>query len=895
MRLSLLVFVTFITSCLCVKSELFKKCDQSGFCNRNRHYANQISESKNSYYSIDTETLKFNGPVVNGNIQKKFNESHIIDLPFQIDLLAIGGVRIRIDEDRSKIQWNKTTLQKERFSDAWKYTFVKDPELLNENYQLKELEDGSFSYIFNDYEIEINSNDFKIVILYDNKEQLVLNDRSFFNLEHLRTEESNAENIFPEELDFNGFRDDFKDSKADSLPFGPESIAIDVSFKEFKHVYGIPEHADTLALKDTTDSEPYRLYNVDIFEYEIDSRLPMYGSIPLLIAHKSELSIGFFWVNSADTYIDIKKDEDSVKTHWISENGILDLIILIGKNPSDITKNYSTLTGTTTLPQLFSLGYHQCRWNYNDEEDILSVTSNMDKYEIPYDVIWLDIEYTDAKKYFTWKKETFPDPVKMMSKLDETGRTLVTIIDPHIKVDYFVSNELSKQHLALLNKDGGDFHGHCWPGESMWIDTFNPKSQAFWNDLFKNGTEFSGDATNLHIWNDMNEPSVFNGPETTSPKDLITYGDVEIRSNHNLYGLTFHEATYKALKERYDNKRPFILTRAYFSGSQKTSAMWTGDNMSKWEYLKLSIPMILTQNIVGYPFSGADVGGFFGNPSKELLTRWYQAGIWYPFFRAHAHIDSRRREPWLAGEPYTSLIRDAVRIRYQLLPLFYTKFYETSIDGSPILEPVFYRYPQNEESFEIEDQFFLDNLLIKPVTEEGAVNQTIYLPDDEIYYDYETYSKIQGKGNKVIDAPLEKIPVLIKGGSIIPRKDRYRRSSKLMKFDPYTLIISLNKENEAQGKLYIDDEETFNYEQGEYLYIDFQLKDSKLTSEVISGAFKTNIKVEKILIIGDIDINNSNVKQNENTWNIKVEDKKSYKLIKNPGVLIGENWSIDLE
>lgn len=903
-----LLLTVYLHGAFAVKEYLFKKCEQSGFCNRNRHFAGEIAKNPDyrSKYSIDESTLNYieSNSTILGDIYKKVNDAKSVRLPFEINILENNNIRLRVDEDRSQIDWNNKLLQKERFNKAWTYAFQSEPNI-SKKYTFKQLENGKFSIIYGDknqYEAEVYTQEFKIVVKYNGAVQIVLNDRSFLNVEHFRKEDENDSNLSPEELSFNSFHDDFKDSKDDSVPFGPESVALDVTFDGFKHVYGIPEHADSLALKDTSASEPYRLYTVDIFEYETDSRLPMYGSIPFMVAHKVGLSAGVFWVNGADTYIDIKKEEEQVddvlsgkvdtKTHWISENGILDVVIMIGENPTEITQSYASLSGNVQLPQLFSLGYHQCRWNYNDEEDVLTITENMDKYEIPYDVIWLDVEYTDAKKYFTWKKELFPNPERMLNKLDETGRTLVAIIDPHIKTGYEVSEALISKDLTLLTKDGDNFKGHCWPGESVWIDTFNPKSYDYWTYLFRNGTEFAGDATNFHIWNDMNEPSVFSGPETSTPKDVITFGDLEIRSDHNIYGLTFHEATYQALTERYVNKRPFILTRSYFSGSQRSAAMWTGDNMSKWEYLKISLPMVLTSNIAGMPFAGADVGGFFGNPTKELLTRWYQAGIWYPFFRAHAHIDSRRREPWIPGEPYTSHIRDAVKIRYALLPLIYTKFYESSITGGPIVNPIFYETPSNPKSFEIEDEFFFGGLLVKPVTDEGAECVEIYLPDDEVYYDYETYEVYQGEGDHKVEAPLDKIPILLKGGKITPRKDRYRRSSKLMKYDPYTLVIALDSKGSAKGTLYIDDGETFNYENGEFLYLEFEVNDNEIKSTVKDGSLSISNKIEKILLVGLKDSSESATVNQGSSWDAEIVQKDNHAIIKTPGVNLSENWSI---
>ena len=224
--------------------------------------------------------------------------------------------------------------------------------------------------------------------------------------------------------------------------------------------------------------------------------------------------------------------------------------------------------------------------------------------------------------------------------------------------------------------------------------------------------------------------------------------------------------------------------------------MWTGDNLASWDHLQQAFPMLLSNGIAGFPFAGADVGGFFGNPSKELLTRWYQAGAFYPFFRAHAHIDAKRREPYLAGEPYVSIIRDAIRLRYSLLPAWYTAFHRASRDGMPVLRPHFVMFPDDEAGYSIDDQFFLGDtgLLVKPVVQESATETSVYLPDDEVYYEYFNYTTYHRKGHHEIRTSLETIPVFIRGGSIIPRKDRPRRSSGLMKYDPFTLVIALGVE-----------------------------------------------------------------------------------------------------
>lgn len=679
-------------------------------------------------------------------------------------------------------------------------------------------------------------------------------------------------------------------------------------------------------------TDPYRLYNSDVFEYELNSPMTLYGSIPFMQAHKKGSTVGVFWLNAAETWIDITKetsyanplslgvtDQTSTQSHWISESGLLDVFVFLGPSPQDISKNYGELTGYTQLPQLFSIGYHQCRWNYMTDEDVKDVDRKFDMYEIPYDVIWLDLEYLDDKKYFTWDPMSFPDYHGMQNQLDDSERKLVIIIDPHIKNydGYTIHDQLKNKDLAIKNKDSEDYQGWCWPGSSIWLDSMNPAGHDWWASLFPYD-KYPGCHHNCFIWNDMNEPSVFNGPETTSPKDNIHFGGWENRDIHNVLGLTFVNATFDGLLERKKGeiRRPFILTRSFYAGLQRQGAMWTGDNQARWEYLGAALPMILNNGISGFPFAGADVGGFFGNPSKELLTRWYQNGIWYPFFRAHAHIDTRRREPYLIGAPYTHIIAEAIRLRYQLLPAWYTAFYEASINGTPIVRPQWFVFPNDEAGFAIDDQLYLGStgLLAKPVVQESASNADIYISDDEKYYDYFDYTVYEGAGKAhTVDAPLEKIPLLIQGGHIIPRKDRPRRSSGLMKHDPFTLVISLGKAGTAEGTVYVDDGETYDHLEGAQIHRRFSFVNSVLFSTDIglhgsktASYLKTmaGIRVERVIVIGApsewaekshvlVSTGASDAPTEAGFKWVEGEGKKaSYAVVKDPHVSIGEDWKI---
>jgi len=320
--------------------------------------------------------------------------------------------------------------------------------------------------------------------------------------------------------------------------------------------------------------------------------------------------------------------------------------------------------------------------------------------------------------------------------------------------------------------------------------------------------------------------------------------------------------------------------------------------------------MIINNGIAGFPFAGADVGGFFGNPEKDLLTRWYQSGAFYPFFRGHAHIDTRRREPYLAGEPYTGIITQALRLRYTLLPAWYTAFHEASVDGTPILRPHYFEYPGDEAGFAIDDQFFVGGtgLLVKPVVSQGATSVEIYLPDDEIYYDYFNYEKFSGKGKVTIEAPLEKIPLLMQGGHIILRKDRPRRSSGLMKWDPYTIVIVLSKAAEAKGELYVDDGESFDFQQGAYIHRSFDFANGVLESKDIGSKGKLTDKylksmkavgVEKIVVVGAPKVwaEKKVVKVGKDTAKLEYHGEKgniaAWAIVKAPKIAIGENWKIE--
>lgn len=883
-----------------------------------------------------------------GTILKSINRgSESVRLPLTISFLESGVARVSVDEERRQkgdIELrHDSKARKERYNEAEKWAIAGGLDLSKTATEVRDDKTVTITYgPDGKFEAVITLAPFGIEFKRDSATEVKFNDRGLFNVDHWRAKvekvepekkEGEEETPVPEVADGEDestWWDESFGGNTDTKPRGPESLSIDITFPGYEHVFGIPEHAGSLSLKETKKTgnyeDPYRLYNADVFEYITDSPMTLYGAIPFMQAHKKDSTVGVFWLNAAEMWVDVVKEKEAhnplslgigsktdTKTHWFSESGLIDVFVFLGPTPKDVTKAYGELTGFTQLPQEFAIAYHQCRWNYNSDEDVKDVDRKMSKHQIPYDVIWLDVEYTDDKQYFTWDPLSFSNPTGMLEQLDESERKLVAIIDPHIKKKdgYQVVDELLQKDFAVHNKEGNAYEGWCWPGSSHWIDCFNPAAIKWWTGLFKFGGIFTS-AANVFIWNDMNEPSVFNGPETTMPKDNLHHGGWEHRDVHNLNGLTFHNATYQALLERKKGviRRPFVLTRAFYAGSQRLGAMWTGDNLASWDHLAAGFPMILNQGISGFPFAGADVGGFFGNPEKDLLARWYQAGAFYPFFRGHAHIDTRRREPYLLEEPYKGVITQALRLRYSLLPAWYTAFHEASVEGTPIIRPQFFVYPGDEAGFAIDDQFFVGStgLLAKPVVTQGATSVEIYIPDEEVYYDYFDYTTIQGKGKTTLAAPLEKIPLLMQGGHIIPRKDRPRRSSGLMKWDPYTLVIALSKAGTATGELYLDDGETFDYQTGAYIHRAFNFSNGVLKSESIATKGKSTDKfvksvktvgVEKIIIVGAPAEwkTKSVVKIGKEEARVEYHDaasgKAAWAVVKAPKVKIGEDWTIE--
>ncbi|KAF6258577.1 glycosyl hydrolases family 31-domain-containing protein [Scenedesmus sp. NREL 46B-D3] len=826
------------------KEQDFKKCETSSFCSRNRGV-------KGTKFSVDPASVNVDGAELSAVL---INSQPQEPVKFNLTMRAYGSVlRLIVDEQPSE--------------HPGRYQI---PDILMPGLEQRltawkgQATAHTWTGGVGDVTVKLTFASFKLEVLVKGSPAVVFNSRSMFNLEHPRKKQDGDPEGWWEES-FNGH--------ADSKPAGPEAVSIDITFPGSQHVYGIPERATSLALKPTAGSgvtsEPYRLYNLDVFEYDHSSPFGLYGAIPMLLAHKKGQTSGIFWHNAAEMYVDVESAREGQAVQWITESGILDLFVMMGPSPAEVTQQYSDLTGTTAMPQLFSLGYHQCRWNYKDEADAFAVDAGFDEHNIPYDVLWLDIEHTNGKRYMTWDSRLFPNPVQMQEDIASRGRKMVTIVDPHVKRDtsYYVYKEASEKKYFVRTKDNTEFDGWCWPGSSSYLDVTSPEVRAWWARQFT-PDRYKGSTKHLYIWNDMNEPSVFNGPEITMKKDHLHFGDVEHRDIHNVFGYYYHLATAEGLLHRGTDvavygehgDRPFVLSRAFFSGTQRVGPIWTGDNAAQWSHLAVSVPMVLTLGLTGLPFSGADVGGFFGNPDAELLTRWYQLGIYYPFFRGHAHLETQRREPWLFGEDTTRRIREAIRGRYALLPYIYTLFRHTNQTGVPLMRPLWFEFPEQTGLFGVEEEFLLGPaILVKPVLQAGAQSVDITLPEGAVWYEAIGGAAFPGKTGKPLPTALhmDAIPVFYRGGHVVPRRERPRRSTAAMANDPFMLVVALDANGKAVGDLYIDDGRSFAFVKGQYLHRRFIFERGVLTCDgrpqptgTLQGTLASKLLIERVIILG---------------------------------------------
>eukprot|EP00917_Polyrhabdina_sp_WS-2016_P025085 GHVP01054046.1.p1 GENE.GHVP01054046.1~~GHVP01054046.1.p1 ORF type:complete len:770 (-),score=120.23 GHVP01054046.1:45-2354(-) len=625
------------------------------------------------------------------------------------------------------------------------------------------------------------------------------------------------------------------------------SVAFNSTFINSTYQFGIPSHATPLNLPEF--QEPYRLFNGDIFKYKLNEPTGLYGSVPLLISvhwtpSGSIFYSAIFYLNAADQFFRISRTQENTTVSWVAEFGPLDIFVLTANTLDNILHKYHLLTGLPSMAPVHSIGKQQSRWNYVDESDVRKVSEYFYEAEIPFENIWLDIEHTPARKYFMWNVKKFADPEKMTKELHAKKRGLVLITDPHLKDEesYFAAKKIRDANLAVRKIDGTPYVAACWPGKSIWPDFLDKEARVVWQSFYSS-KEFTASDDIAGIWIDMNEPSVFDGEDTTMDKNALHLkGTIPHGHVHNAYGFYSTWATYDALKSK-SPRRPFVLSRSFFAGSHRFGAVWTGDNEAKWDHLMASVPMCLSYAMGGMSFVGADVGGFFGNPSSSLLQKWHQLGSWMPFYREHSHIESERREIEMKKSPSVAMaVKLAGMERLRFMPYWISLFLEYHTKGTPIIKPLFAMTSTRVEFDTLrnstEFSFFVgSNIIVAalPVDETWQFenkNEDLVLPCKESQF---STSWFEIHKQQVYDCGVpinlrnelqseSYLPVFARCGSVILTKDIPRVSTRSQKYDFYSINIFLcGASNMASFKarhfLYSDGDQTEDLFTGNFIKV----------------------------------------------------------------------------
>lgn len=592
-----------------------------------------------------------------------------------------------------------------------------------------------------------------------------------------------------------------------------EDHSISFTFRKTSpfHAYGLGETTGFL----DKNGEKYVMWNSDVYAPHVPEMESLYQSIPLLIGTDRSRFYGVFVDNPGRTVFDLRSHANEYRI--TTKTGGFDCYLFAGPSLKDVLRQYTSLTGRMELPPEWALGYHQSRYSYMSQEEVLEVAERFKQSDIPCDAIYLDIHYMDGYRVFTFDPIRFPNPQHMVEELKKRGIRVVPIVDPGVKKDptYSVYQEgIAQQHFCC-KLEGELFIGDVWPGESAFPDFTDEKTAAWWGEKHQFYTRLGVEG----IWNDMNEPAVFNQSKTMD-LDVVHRNNGNPKTHeeiHNLYGLLMSKATFEGLKQQLNGKRPFVLTRAGYAGIQRYAAVWTGDNRSFWEHMAMAMPMVLNLGLSGVPFAGPDIGGFAHHANGELLARWMQMGVFFPYCRNHSAIDTARQEPWAFGEEVEAICRTFIQLRYRLMPYLYNCFREASESGLPIMRPLLMEYPEDPTVYNLCDQFLVGrDLLVAPIYRPQTEYRSVYLPDG-FWYDYWTGERLEGKRHILAHAPLDKIPLYIREGAIIPTRGDGKDTTLHIE------VYAGPKPKDEKYSFYSDDGETLAYQTGAYNALTFRL------------------------------------------------------------------------
>ena len=544
---------------------------------------------------------------------------------------------------------------------------------------------------------------------------------------------------------------------------------------EEEHLYGLGEQAGDLNLR----RQIHQIWNRDpggSYGKNVD---PLYMPLPCYFSLHAAGSYLIFYENHYQATFSPGKGEEQSKDTYQAQfsGGCLRYYFIPGTAPAAIER-FSQLTGKSALPPAWSLGYQQSRWGYKSQKEIETVVSGFEEHSLRLSAIHLDLDYMEDRRGFTVDSQRFPDLAGLAADLDKSGIRLVAIIDPGIKVDagFDIYRDGVGKGVFCTLPNSKPLTAVAFSGLTRFPDFTDPEVRQWWSGLYAPLLEagISG------IWHDMNEPTAFNawgGNELplATQHALEGAGGDHLQA-HNLYGLQMNRAGFEALRNHQPDKRPWILSRSGWIGNQRYAWNWTADTESTWEGLQTNIATVIGLGLCGIPYCGPDIGGFSGNPTAELYVRWFQMAAFMPFFRTHSALITQPREPWVFGEPYTSIIRRAIDLRYRLMPYFYTLAWEATEKGFPFVRPLFWHTPEDRRLWDVSDTYlFGDALLVAPVVEPAAKQREIIFPAGE-WFNYWDDAQFRGPGQLSVPITLESIPIFVRGGSVLPTADSQRLS-----------------------------------------------------------------------------------------------------------------------
>ncbi|QDO93176.1 DUF4968 domain-containing protein [Formosa sediminum] len=634
----------------------------------------------------------------------------------------------------------------------------------------------------------------------------------------------------------------------ESYDFGGNIVKMSKVSNDGESYYGLGDKPDHLNLK----GKRFENWVSDSFAFGKYTD-PLYKAIPFYTGLHHGKSYGIFFDNSFKSCFDFAHERKNITSFW-AYGGEMNYYFMYGPKMTDVVANYTDLTGKPhQLPALWSLGYHQCKWSYYPENKVKEITSKFRELNIPCDAIYLDIDYMEGFRCFTWNKDYFPDPKRIVKELADEGFKTIVIIDPGIKIDpdYHVFQEALDKDYFCKRADGPYMKGKVWPGQCYFPDFTKAEVRDWWSDLFK---ELVEDIGVRGVWNDMNEPAVMEVPNKTFPDDVrhdYEGNPCSHRKAHNVYGMQMARATYHGLKKFAYPKRPFVITRAAYSGTQRYSSSWTGDNIASWEHLWIANVQAQRMSLSGFSFIGSDIGGFAEQPNGELYARWIQLGVFHPFCRTHSSGDHGEQEPWMFGDEVTDIVRSFIELRYQLLPYLYTAFWQYLDEGIPILKSlVLYDQDDIQTHYRTDEFMYGNDILVCPILEPNSKGRRMYIPRGK-WYNFWTKELIKGGREIWIDTDLDTMPIFIKAGSIIPK---YPVQLYVGEKEIDEVVLEVHyKLGKAQSLLFDDIHDGYDYTKGRYSLSKFKLNgkaNELIIQQHTTGKFITPYTRFKLKFIG---------------------------------------------